>query len=431
MVLQESSEDAPWLSTTTRLFLESTTIDCASACPRMTDAAVMLAASLIKTFPTKYPMILFASEVMDPVTGASLSFRFVELRLIKLSSSIPYLIQRLHELGEPEHTAILSERLTSCYDMTISESITSCYDILSAFVAFYVQWQEDDHPSEYPYARGLVLNLERGLLQTCRTTVLYLCKRYDTTVAYAALGEIASRNSQAGAPTTGPSQMGRDPLTIAQLRMLALWLTEDEEDAATLWSLVNVETLHVVLGLYGEGDDIRVPSLAIMAEITCHSDGVDNFHHNNGWKILFDDLESIVGLSSPPEQGQYNALRIINILHNAVTNDIGRGSVEEHWMDAIHLACKLDSEGSVRALDVKYHVATLGTYVYTMSLHHGLGGKAEILKQLLEVVKKLHGPRDRLAGAVLTVMELEHAMKALRFLRRNGARAMVLRLPRR
>lgn len=434
MVLQESSEDAPWLSTTTRLLLESTTIDPASTPPRMMDAAVLLAASLIKTFPTKFPMNLFASEVMHPVSAASLSFHFVELRLMRLSSSIPYLIQRLHELGGPEHTAMLTGRLTSCYDMTISESIASCYDILSAFVEFYVQWQEDDHPSEYPYAQGLVLNLERGLLQLCLTTVLFLCKRYDAAVGDTAFGEIASRNCQAGAPTTGasgPSQMGKDPLTTAQLRILALWLKEGEWDAETLRSLLNVEIMHVMLGLYSEVDNIRVPSLAIMAGITCHSDGVDNFHHGKGWKILFDELESIVGLSSLTEQGHYNASCIIYILHNVATNDIGRGSPGEHWMDAVHLACKLDREGSVRAMDVKYRVATLGTYVYTKSMQHGYGGKAEIVKQLFEVVKKLHGPRDRLAGAVLTVMELDYAMTALRFLRRNGAHAMVLRLPRR
>ncbi len=99
-------------------------------------------------------------------------------------------------------------------------------------------------------------------------------------------------------------------------------------------------------------------------------------------------------------------------------------------MDVIRLACKLDPEGSVRALDIKYHLASVAVYVYGKSLLQGSGGKAETLKRLLEVVKGLLGVRHRLAGAVLSIMELEDALRALRFLKRNGARTMVLRLPR-
>ncbi|KAI4171932.1 MAG: hypothetical protein LQ346_008678 [Caloplaca aetnensis] len=402
----------------TQLILESATTNRVPDPPRMTGAAVLLAASLIKTFPAKFPMLLFASGFLDPVNRASLSFLFVELRLTRLYRGMSSFIQESGGRGL-EHTMM-------------SEDLTSCYDIISAFVEFYVERQEADPSSEYPYAQDLVGQLKQGLLNACRGTVMYLCKRYDTIVAQTALSEMALRSSQADLTVESASsrrQMVRDPLTTAQLRMLALWLMEDEKNAAALRSPVNVEVLHVILGLYSEGNDIRESSLTIIAEITCHSYGVDNFHHSAGWQILFKDLKSIMELSSPPEQGQSNASRIVNILNNVASCDIKRGAVEEHWMDVIHLACKLDTEGSIRALDVKYHVAALAVNVYRKSLLQGLGGKAETLDQLLEVTKRLHGVHHRLAGAVLTVMELEVALGILRFFKRNGARTMVLRLP--
>ncbi|KAL8895333.1 MAG: hypothetical protein Q9207_008212 [Kuettlingeria erythrocarpa] len=405
---------APWLSAITQLLLESTTINRVPDRPSMTGAAVLLAASLLKTFPAKFPMLLFASELVDPVNRASLSFQFVELRLNRLYRGISSFIQGSRGL---EH---------------MSEDLTSCYEIVSAFVEFYVERQEADPTSEYLYAQDLVEQLKQSLLNVCRGTLMYLCTRYDSTVAQTAPSEMALPCNEVDVTVesaSSPRRMVRDSLTTAQLRMLALWLMVDEKNAAALRSPAGVEILHVILGFYSEGNDIRDSSLTIMAEITCDPHGVDNFHHSAGWQILFKDLESIMELSSPPEQSQSNALRIMNILNNVASCDIKRGAVEEHWMDVIRRACKLDPEVSVRALDIRYHFAAVAVYIYGKSLLQGLGGKAELLEQLLEVVKRLHGVRHRLAGAVLSIMELEEALRALRFLKRNGARTMVLRLP--
>lgn len=416
--MQDSSEDATWLAPTTQLLLESTTSKRCADPARMAHAAVLLAGSLIETFPIKSSTLLFGSKVEDPSapTPYPMSWLFVRLRLIDIQSSMPSLMEKLRG---PKYKVI-------------SERLTACYNIATAFIGFLVRWTKNnddgkDNATSLPYEAKLLTSLRKALSEACSSTVEYLCQRYDAAVADKAIAEILSRNHQGQAievPTSpSPSQMRRDPLTIAQLRVISLWLHENTGGRMLKKA---VAILDVTLGLYTEDNDIRLPILTIIDEITSHPNGVDNFHHNKGWRMLFNDLESIIESHFLSEGSHYSALQIVHILRNVAINDIETRNAEEHWLDVVRIACQLENEGSVESLDVKYAIATLAADLYLLSLRCGKDGRPETLKQLLEVLKELHTARNGLDES--TVGDLEDAMRSLRLLKRNSAQTMAARL---
>lgn len=381
--MQESPEHAIWLSPVTQLLLQSTTNTRCADRSRLTHAVVLLSASLIRTFPAESSSLLFSSQLAVPFgnTSKPVSWLFVQHRLVDIRSSIPSLPEKLNG---PEYKVV-------------SERLAECYVIISAFTGFFMGGATNDKENDYsevlPFTRDLTDILLKTLSDACSVTVDYLCERY----------------------AAGPNQMRRDPFTKAQLRMLAMWLPKDD---GTKLRDGPVSILDVTFGLYGEQEDTRMPILMITEQATSHPSGVDKFHRNGGWVVLFHELESIIELPSPSQQTHSNGVLILDILRKVATHDIEAGNAHEHWMDVVRLACKLDTEGSAEGLDLKYQMAALAAEFYELFLQSGKERRPGTLKQLLKVVSRLLTKRGRVGET--TVGELEEAMENLRLLKGNS-----------
>lgn len=316
----------------------------------------VLTATMLRLYPQQFPSLLFNGATSSPESKPN-SFLFIKLMIVDIRSSIP----SLQEILNSPH-----------YPRTCTR-IACSYDIISAFVGHLVHiLDQEDSPSSVSkipliFSPSLLLQLRADISETISLTIEHLRDRFDASVA-GALGLHPSARSRTEATPTAPlaitwdssfSPMLHDHLTLAQIRTLALWLHEDDNDTLRKEA---AGIMDLILSLYTSKDaalQFRSPVLMGLESIIIVPEGVDVFLAADGWSILAKDLQTIV-LSNSLDDTQ-RGIDIVRVLLEIVQSDV-TGPAKEDWMDLVKLAAHPPSPNSthdVTTLDLRIAVAQL------------------------------------------------------------------------
>jgi neurochondrin len=217
------------------------------------------------------------------------SYLFVNLLLIDLRSSFPSLLAQLNSSEYP----------------STSQRLAAAFDVISSFVGFLVRSLDDDELSfGFSVAPDLLLKLRKDIAETMSLTIEHLRDRWDASVA-----GVSGLHPEARAGTAATSEGTRltltwdsmkdnvnaDPLILAGIRALAIWIREDENE-----NLRNESAglMDMFLELYKSDSqnslDFRYPVLLALEAILNAEESVEAFLGQGGWETLSLDLKSIL-----------------------------------------------------------------------------------------------------------------------------------------
>ncbi len=325
---------------------------------------MLLTATLFHLCPSLVPSLIFNGAEKEETTSKSkpASYLFVKLLLIDIRSSIPSL---LAILNSPEYPST-------------SARIAGSYDIVSSFIGFLVQslGDEDDddnairHAAPFPLSPSLLLQLRVDISEVMSLTIEYLRDRFDASIAGAAGLDSSARLRSAGpsnpslAIAWDSSEGGttEDPLTLSQLRTLALWLREDDNDALRKEAAGIVD---VLLYLYdSKGSlDFRSPVLIALEGIITVSEGVEAFLREECWETLVRDLRELL---ASPEADTSHGTETVRILLGVVEAD-ETGPAREEWMDVIRMVSAIKPSRQHPSFELATAAAQLAVEIVTRS----------------------------------------------------------------
>ena len=321
----------------------------------------MLAASLLRVFPTLSPRLIFDSSPQHGSvhTSKPLSYLFVKLVLVDIRSTIPSLQEILNH---------------PTYGKT-SSRLAASYDILSAFTGFLMQSlgdDDDDEPIDKISQKiqslsllppDLLLQLRVDISEVMSFTIEHFRDRYDASLGGAAgLHHLVRSAPPLGTGTPAAiawdtsEGMAKDPLTLSQLRALALWIRDDEGDELRKEAAGITD---VLMHLYSieDGLDFRYP-ISIALEGTCAtSEGVYSFISENGWDILAKDLRDLVVSRKEYHQG----IQLTQVLLAVLDSD-ETGPTKEDWLSTLDSVTSMDTRDHLNAefmlalLDLAYEL---------------------------------------------------------------------------
>ena len=227
------------------------------------------------------------------------------------------------------------------------DGMAASYDIIFAFIGFLIHLLDEgdlppdpnndtNHPSASPFTSSLLLQLRADISETMSLTIENIRDRLEEST-YDAANILLTASSVS--ETTSSTPIQKESLTLSQIRTLALWLREDDnetlrKEAASISS--------ILLGLYGSESEnlleIRSPVLIALEGIISVPEGVEAFLAADGWVVLSGDLRAI--LTSPsPDDGRAcfaRGIEIIRVLLNVVESEFV-GPAKEDWMEIVEI----------------------------------------------------------------------------------------------
>ncbi|KAI3391573.1 hypothetical protein diail_7065 [Diaporthe ilicicola] len=387
--------DPSWLKTVTG-FIRNLVTSKPTAAGRA--AYTNLAASLLQICPAEASTLLFTDEGKSE---KPFPYLLVNLILVDLRSSFPNL---LGQLNSPD------------YEST-SKRLASAFDVVSAFIGFLVRFLEDEsleNPiSSLMMAPDLLLKLRQSIAETLSLAIEYLRDRWDAAEAGAMglhpdarLGEAkTSRGSHLTlAWDSKIDTASQDPLILAAVRTLAIWLREDDNDMLREEAIGLTDML---MDLYkssaedGARLDFRRPVLVALEGTTALEDGAASLLDHNGWEVLTRDLLGILRPTSSAGHDNEAAARGIEIARVLipVVERESPGS-REAWMAVVTAAAAWDVPDAdqppvvyefqvavlqlVAALLENTHAGMQRRYVHSVSAVLG------IVEQLMGKIVKIH-----------------------------------------
>lgn len=341
--MQNSPANLSWLGSLIDFIYQSCLSRQVPITPKNREAAIILAATALHSFPSSFPSLLFGraqsadnSEDLKP-----LSYLFVKLLIVDIRSSVPSL-----------QTSVSSN------DLATLERIAASYDIISAFIGFLIQLLDESPGLPTPPVKispSLLLQLRADISEAMSLTIEFLCDRFDKFTSQSITCNLIDSISTHDVVAT------KDPLTLSQLQTLALWLREDDnhalrEEASSL--------IYVLLTLYAldkQSLEFRSPILNALEGILNVPQGVEAFLAADGWSILSLDLQTISSLSAGDTP---RGIEIVRILLSVAESEVV-GPAKEDWMEIINLACSVSSHASSDDLELKVSIAQLAVEVLT------------------------------------------------------------------
>ncbi|KAL2136334.1 hypothetical protein VTI74DRAFT_4368 [Chaetomium olivicolor] len=291
-----------------------------------------LSAALLEVYPSQAPQLLFAEQGSSSSSASTnpFSYLLINLLLVDLRATLPTLLSQLNSPSYPE----------------TSFRLASAFNIVSHFIGYLVR-SMDSADSNLPWiiSPDLLLKLRKSISETISLTTEYLRDRWDASVA-GAMGlhpdaRVGAANTSVGSHFTlawdsKTDSAGDDPLILAAVRALAIWIREDENDllrreAAGLGDML--------VDLYKNGGngrlDFRRPVLVAWEGIVAEERGLAAFLENGGWEVLADDLLSILEASSTvsDENEAARGTEIVRILLQIAEAE--RPGSREAWMDVV------------------------------------------------------------------------------------------------
>ncbi|TAQ90899.1 hypothetical protein B7494_g745 [Chlorociboria aeruginascens] len=325
-------------------------------------AYTQLAAVLLQIYPVTCPSLLFKDAVSGNQDSKPFSYLFVNLLLIDLRSSFPSLLAKLNS---HEYT-------------DISQRLAAAFDVVSSFVGFLVRTLDDESSStSFSMPPDLLLKLRKDIAETMSLTIEYLRDRWDASIAGAPGLHPSAR---AGAATTSEgsrltltwdsmkNNVDADPLVLAGIRALSIWVREDENQ-----NLRNESAglMDMFLELYKtsslEALDFRPPILLALEGILTTDESVDVFLGQQGWQVISLDLESILRNISNEIAAKYpsavveasRGLEIVRVMLTILDHPSTTAPREE-WMTIITTTRSIKApSSSSNPLVLELHVAML------------------------------------------------------------------------
>ncbi len=305
--------------------------------------STLLASALVQAYPQDFPPLLFGPTGLS--TSASkqpFSYLFPSLLTIDLRSTFPSLLE---QLASPDYPAI-------------SQRLAADFNVLFAFLGFLTR--SLDHPDfQLRLDPDLFLKLRNYFAETSSLTIEFLRDRWDAATSGTAGLHPDVRPAPGKPPSTNaPLSLTWDtkdgglvtnPIILAAVRYLALWLREDENEALRREA---AGIMDVLLGLYSSADDtgdkfreevdFKSPVLMASEGILASEDGVEAFLREDGWRVLSADLSTI--LTSVDHQpasgggstsGLHRGVELVRVLFGLVENEAAQTKIKEEWMEVI------------------------------------------------------------------------------------------------
>lgn len=309
------------------------------------------AATLLQVFQLSCPGRLFRDNTRGNASAKPFSYLLINLILIDIRSSFPTLISKLNSTDYP----------------SISRRLVAAFDVISGFIGFLVRSLDDmdneSGSSTLILSPDLLLKLRKDIAETMSLSIEYLRDRWD-----ASTGGVPGLHPDARSGTSTTSNGTRltltwgsmkdnvpdDPLILASIRALAIWLREDENENLRNESAGLTD---MFIELYktpsSKSLDFKYPILMALEAILSTEDGIDRFLSHDAWAPLSGDLESIVrhttgrrsdvteGLSQlSPNQEASRGIEIVRVLLSVV-DDPAVTEPLEHWMQIAQIAASM------------------------------------------------------------------------------------------
>lgn len=325
-------------------------------------AYTKLAAALLQAYPVTFPELLFKGNTSSSIDSKPFSYLFVNLLLIDLRSSFPSLLAQLNSSDYPP----------------TSQRLAAAFDILSGFIGFLVRSLDNEgFSSGFSLAPDLLLTIRKNIAETMSLTIEYLRDRWDASVAgvsglhpEARTGTVATSEGTRLTLTweSMKDNVNADPLVLAGIRALAIWIREDENE-----NLRNESAglMDMFLELYKSESqsslDFRYPALLALEAILITEQSVETFLGQSGWEILFLDLKSILQstsndtttTSSSTLAEANRGLQIVQVLL-VVIDSPATSFPREDWMTVVTTAAAMNISSSTPSSTIlEFQIAML------------------------------------------------------------------------
>ena len=373
-------------------------------------AYTKLSSALLQAFPVQCPILLFKDDITGNADSRPFSYLFVNLLLIDLRSSFPSLLAQLNNAE---------------YSST-SQRLTAALDILSSFIGFLVRSLDDETglPS-FSMPPDLLLKLRKDIAETMSLTIEYLRDRWDASIAGAS-GLHPSARSGTAATSEGTrltltwesmeDDVTADPFILAGIRTLAIWIREDENENLRNESAGLMDMFVELYKASLRGTlDFRYPVLLALEVILALEDGLEGFLGQDGWQVLFEDLQWIlknISETNSPNGAAALAqaargLEIVRVLLTIVDHP-SASLPQENWMEAIKVTASMKPPSTTPpALILELQIATL--QLSTALLSKAAGG---VQKRYATSISSLTGLANQLKSLT---RGLDNKMETIEF----------------
>ncbi|KAG0129785.1 Neurochondrin-domain-containing protein [Tuber indicum] len=299
-----------------------------------------IAASLLHKYP---PSLLFGPKALGKAPANEekpFVYFFMQLVLIDLRATFPALLEQL---------------ATPSYGST-AHRLASDFDVLAAFLGYLLMVEDFD---DIPITPDLLLKLKADIGETFGLTLEFLRDRWDAGYAGAAGFEPGFEKDTPLSITWETKLEGgiaRDPLVIAAVRALSLWLKEDESLRKESGGLTDL-----FLGLWKKGKedgvDHRFWILSSLEGTVEEDNGREQFLQYQGIDLIWADLKAIYVNRGAGEDDLRIAFDEARVLTQVV---ILEDKADEVWVKDVLAAVNIRGD-SVMHLELDAAIARLAS----------------------------------------------------------------------
>ncbi|GKT43945.1 uncharacterized protein ColSpa_04126 [Colletotrichum spaethianum] len=304
--------------------------------PEARNAYTIAAASLLEVYPAEASKLLFTSDVKE---DKPFSYLFITLLLTDTRATLPRLLELLND---PTYPAI-AQRLGSAFDVT------------THFIGYLVRSLDDEmlSPANMVMPPDFLLKIRRTIAEAMSLAIEFLRDRWDASVA-GTFGLHPDARTKETDTSMGKrltisweskkDNIHEDPLILAAIRALSLWLREDDND---LLRKEAAGLTDMLIDLYKASSparlDFRSPILVGLEGILVEKAGLEEFTTHNGWEALTQDLLTILQhISTVSDENEAaRAIEIVRILLPIVESE-ETGSRED-WMALVTFVAAWDA----------------------------------------------------------------------------------------
>ncbi|KAF7865888.1 hypothetical protein EAF04_006053 [Stromatinia cepivora] len=328
-------------------------------------AYTQAAAALLQAYPATCPSMLFNDEslhISDKTENSKpFSYLFVNLLLIDLRSSFPSLLAKLNN---SDYSAI-------------SQRLAAAFDVISSFIGYLVRSLDEDS-SIFTMTPDLMLKLRKDIAETMSLAIEYLRDRWDASIAGAS-GLHPSARSGTAATSEGTrltltwdsmkDNVTADPLILASIRALAIWIREDENENLRKESAGMMDMFIELYKLSNNDEpDFRYPILLALEGIMTTEDGVEAFLNQDGWQVVSEDLAGIVSKSTDISGTNNHSLiiseaarglQLVRVLL-AVIDEESTSYIKQEWLTTVSTTSSMQLPSSTSpSVVIELHIAML------------------------------------------------------------------------
>ncbi|KAF2763350.1 DUF1941-domain-containing protein [Pseudovirgaria hyperparasitica] len=287
------------------------------------------------------------------------SYTYIILLIVDIKATIPGLMESLASESYPQ-TAL---------------QLAANYDVLGKFIFSLLQTMERDNETSQSVfidiSPDLLLKLRKEIAETMSLTIEFFRDRWDASVA----GTAGLHSSARAAPTQGSilSQghlsltwdnpiflLTEDPIIIAGLRTLGIWLREDDNDQLRKEATGLVD---ILVALYEIEQGPKEAILVACEGIVATDDGVQQFLELDGANILFADLIAVLnGIKTRTQSDSPSVLSMVRVLLPVVESVQVSQSIES-WLYLLRALISYGDDVEVQSHDTVTIFLALGQLI--------------------------------------------------------------------